>query len=207
MSRSRLLIVRHGETEYNRNGQMQGRGLDAPLNETGHQQAQAVAEYLTSYHVDRVISSSMLRARQSAAHIAERLDKEAIAYEELDEMDFGNWEGRPVDEIAGEMGETFRRWKEGETDHQIPGGESPKDVLERADSRIRQCLKDFPGEDLVIVVHGRLIRILISHWTDIGLPNMEQITHTNCGVNQLFWDGDTFDVVYLNKTDHLVEVL
>src|SRR5690625_7100372 len=78
---------------------MQGRGLDAPLNETGHQQAQAVAEYLTSYHVDRVISSSMLRARQSAAHIAERLDKEAIAYEELDEMDFGNWEGRPVDEI------------------------------------------------------------------------------------------------------------
>src|SRR5690625_5939784 len=105
----------------------------------------------------------MLRARQSAAHIAERLDKEAMAYEERDEMDFGNWEGRPVDEIAGEMGETFRRWKEGETDHQIPGGESPKDVLERADSRIRLSLKDFTCEERACVVMRWLIVRLMTH--------------------------------------------
>jgi broad specificity phosphatase PhoE len=68
----KLFLIRHGETDYNLNHLMQGRGIDAPLNETGELQALAVAEYLERYDIDHVISSSMLRARQTAGAISKK---------------------------------------------------------------------------------------------------------------------------------------
>lgn len=204
MRKSRLIVIRHGETDYNRNQQLQGRGLDAPLNETGHNQARAVAEYLKSYRIDRVVSSSMLRARQSAGYISGLTGRELISHADLDEMNFGRFEGKNLGEISSDIEDIHQKWKRGEVSLPVPGGESPAEVLERADGRIRLYLKEYQGDNIALVIHGRLIRILLSHWIGLGLQNMEQIAHANCGVNQLSWNGGGFEVIYLNKTDHLV---
>ncbi len=205
--RKRIYIIRHGETDYNRKKLMQGRGIDAPLNETGRRQAEALARYMSGQPIDLLVSSSMQRARQTAEFLARNNGKDIISHEDLDEMHFGHWEGRSYETFTDDIIEVGEQWSAGRTDHPVPGGESPEEVLRRAGGRIETILTDNNGvESFAFVVHGRLIRILLASWTGIGLQNMEQIEHTNCGVNFLHRVGSEFEVVFMNRTDHLLEL-
>jgi probable phosphoglycerate mutase len=200
---SKLFLIRHGETDYNRNHQMQGRGIDAPLNSTGFLQAEAVAHYLENYQVDQVVSSSMLRAQQTANTIAELQDGERISHGDLDEMNFGEFEGKYFHDIADEIEAVHNKWIIGDTSYRIPGGESPEEVYERAGARAMHYIREYAGDTIVFVIHGRVIRILLSVWTGLGLKNMHRIDHANGAINHLTWNSVGFEVVYLNKVDHL----
>lgn len=205
--KNKLFLIRHGETDYNLNHQMQGRGIDASLNATGFRQAAAVAEYIGNYEVNQVVSSSLLRARQTAGAITTLQGLDLISHNDLDEMNFGDFEGRYFEDINKEIEMVHQIWSDGNTSYRIPGGESPEEVYERAGNRVLQYLDEFNGENLVFVIHGRVIRILLSKWTGIGLRNMHHIEHANGAVNHLMKNGNGFDVVYLNKTDHLVDLV
>lgn len=207
MGRSRIFVVRHGETEYNRKGLMQGRGIDAPLNQTGRHQADAVTRYLSAYPITRIVTSNMMRARQTAEPLVKHFNLLPGHFEGLDEMNFGQFEGQNRLEIRDQMELAHGRWKQGEVDWPIPGGESPAEVFERANRAVMEQLREYPDETIVFVVHGRVIRILLSEWTGIGLKNMDQIEHCNGSINQLHWDGESFSPVYLNRRDHLVEII
>ncbi|MEX2600804.1 MAG: histidine phosphatase family protein [Balneolaceae bacterium] len=207
MGRSRIFVIRHGETEYNRLGLMQGRGIDAPLNRTGRDQAEAVRRYLAGYPVTRIVTSSLLRTRQTAEPLTSHFQLEPGHYEGLDEMNFGEFEGKNRLEILDQMERAQERWKLGEVGWPIPGGESPAEVFERANRAVMSQLDEYPDETIVFVVHGRVIRILLSEWTGIGLRNMDQIEHSNGSINQLHWDGRSFSAVYLNRGDHLAEII
>lgn len=205
MNYRKIFIIRHGETDYNREHKMQGRGINAPLNDTGRNQAEAVADYLERYHLKHVVSSSMLRAKQSAAPLIMRNGASLMFHKDLDEMNFGDFEGKKYREIDRQVQVLQQRWISGDTSYRIPGGESPGEVFKRAGNRASLYLKEFDGADVAFFIHGRVIRILLSEWTGIGLKNMHQISHANGAINQLRWNGSNFDVVYLNKTDHLTE--
>jgi broad specificity phosphatase PhoE len=198
MSEIRLIIARHGETDYNRKGLLQGRGIDAPLNETGRLQAARLAGYLKTYPADKLICSSLQRTWQTA----EPLGQPAERMKELDEMDFGHYEGKPYLDALDELNRIGEAWKTGNVDVPIPGGESPRQVFERANGAVERLLKSSDGTVFTMVLHGRLIRILLSEWLGYGLRNMEKIEHENAAVYQLTYNG-TFKAVYLNKTDHL----
>lgn len=200
----RLLVARHGETEYNRNGLLQGRGIDAPLNETGRLQAAKLAGYFEPYSTDLVISSSMKRAVETAEPISLQKNLTLSSDKRLDEMDFGNMEGSKMVDINGDLNRLHEAWKNGETGLKIPGGESPEEVLERAESAIRPLLNNQTDGSIIMILHGRLIRILLSVWLGLGLKNMHKIEHQNAAVNELVFDGSRFESVYLNRTDHLV---
>ncbi len=204
---NKLFLIRHGETDYNRNHQMQGRGIDAPLNATGFQQAEAVAVYLENYQVDQVVSSSMLRARQTANTIAEIQGCDRISHGDLDEMNFGDFEGKYFHDIADDIETVHSKWVNGQTSYRIPGGESPEEVYERAGTRAMHYLHEYDGDTIAFVIHGRVIRILLSVWTGLGLENMHRIEHANGAINYLTWNSVGFEVVYLNKVDHLNEVM
>lgn len=206
-NKNRLFLIRHGETNYNLNHQMQGGGIDASLNATGFRQAEAVADYLGKYQIDQVVSSGMLRARQTAGTITKSLGMDLISHNDLDEMNFGNFEGMFFDDIADEIEKVHQIWSGGDTSYRIPGGESPEEVFERAGKRIHKYVDEFNRDNIAFVVHGRVIRILLSEWTGLGLRNMHLIEHANGAVNHLMKNGSGFDVVYLNKTDHLVDLV
>lgn len=205
MNYRKIFVIRHGETDYNRDHKMQGRGINAPLNDTGWDQAEAVAGYLEKYHIKRVVSSSMLRAKQSAEPIVAGNGATLVSHEDLDEMNFGDFEGKSYREIEPQVEILQQRWIDGDTSYRIPGGESPDEVLIRAGSRASAYLHEFDGDDIAFVIHGRVIRILLSEWTGIGLRNMHKISHANGAINKLLWDGSNFNVEYLNKTEHLIE--
>lgn len=206
MKSTRLFIARHGETEFNRNHLMQGRSIDAPLNDTGILQALALTEYLKGYKIDQVGSSSLLRAIQTAEPIVKYLNLNMSSDSALDEMDFGEYEGLSYLELADELSELQKKWENGNLNIGAPGGESPIEVYERANSYVHKLLNREHGKTLVLVLHGRLIRTLLSEWLGYGLKNMHRIQHRNGCINQLVWDGIKFEAVYINKTEHLENI-
>jgi len=203
MKQRRLFIARHGETEYNRKKMLQGRGIDASLNETGIQQAKELSKYLCSYPVQFLGSSSLRRSYETAGYHGESIKKDVIQYSGLDEMDYGDFEGVSFLDVEKEIKEISESWRSGRVDLRIPGGESPKDTFERANSAMMDLMESTEEEILAVVIHGRLIRILLSEWLGFGLKNMHKIDHQNGAVNQLIFKNGSFEAVYLNKTDHL----
>lgn len=203
MSHIHLFIARHGETDYNRNGLLQGRGIDAPLNQTGRYQAKKLADYLGNYQADTLISSSLKRAWQTASFYEQKTDLTIKKNRDLDEMDFGDFEGMKMNEITKELDDLQRGWAAGNITLKIPGGESPSEVFQRADYAVKKYINDSEPQIMVLFVHGRLIRILLSEWLGYGLKNMHKIEHRNGAVNHLIYKNGAFDSVYLNKTDHL----
>lgn len=203
MSSVRLFIARHGETDYNRRGLLQGRGINAPLNSTGRQQAVLLADYLTDYPSEVLVSSNLLRTWQTAEPYQKRTKLELMKNADLDEMDFGDLEGASYQDVSSELQELQDAWKNGNLSQRIPGGESPEDVFERANQAVFSLMKEAGSGTMVLILHGRLIRVLLSEWLGFGLVNMDKIEHHNAGVNHIVHKNGTFEPVYLNKISHL----
>lgn len=203
MALTNIYLARHGQTEYNRCNQIQGRGIDASLNKTGRRQAQAIANHLKDVELQRIFSSSLKRSRETAKLVAATHDLELISHADLDEMNFGVLEGRPASEIEYELEELHNTWKSGDIAHACEGGESPETVLARAAGCIGRVIKEYQHENLLFVLHGRLIRILVSHWLEYGLSGMHRVPHANGALYHLQKNGARYEPIFINRTDHL----
>ncbi len=185
---------------------MQGRGIDASLNETGRRQATALADYLQHIKIDYIFSSSLKRSRETAEIIAEIWGLDFYSYPELDEMNFGVLEGQPVADIKPELNQLRDNWRQGNVKFALENGESPFSVYERVSQRMEWVLKEYAPANLMFVLHGRLIRILLSEWLEYGLHSMHRIEHANGALYHLEWNGTIFNPVRVNFTDHLIEL-
>ena len=206
MKECRLLFVRHGETEYNRRQIVQGRGIDAALNATGRAQAEAVAARLAGVAFDAIYASTLRRAIETALVIA--AEHGALPVRRLDdlaEMAWGVYEGAPHTPQLRQDFERFRaRWRRGEFDFRIEGGESILDVQARGRRAVDTILAAHPGETVLVVTHGRFLRVLLATLLDdYGLERMEEIPHANTGVNTLVYRNGRFEAELLNCTAHL----
>lgn len=165
---TRLLLVRHGETDGNKQGQAQGR-RDVPLNATGEEQAAAVATALSRYAPAAVIASDAQRARQTAAPIVRAAGCELLIDARLAEMDQGEFDGMSGIEMRDHAPDFMRRWTtEDPTDLRMPDGETLREVQTRALAAIREHAPKFTGRDVVIVSHNFTIRSLLCH--ALGVP-------------------------------------
>lgn len=202
-----LYIVRHGETDFNKTQKIQGRGIDAPLNLTGKSQAKAVAAYFKEIPVSRVVTSSLRRTVETAGPLLRLTDAAFESHPELDEMNYGEYEGLPFQQVMHEIKQMNANWASGNLDDRPLYGESPKEVYERAHAKVLDVLTRTDDEHLVFVIHGRLIRILLSEWLGYGLVNMDKIAHANGAINYLSKAGGEFTPVSLNITTHLTELV
>ncbi len=153
---TKLLVVRHGVTAWNREGLAQGMA-DIDLDEEGRRQADAVASSLASFDLDAVLSSDLSRAVHTAKPIADRHGLEVVQDPDFREVDQGEWTGLTSEEIR-------RRWPDlwGPARHYSarPGGESPQQVRRRMLQGVARVLRAHPGQTVVIVSHGAAIRWL-----------------------------------------------
>ena len=199
-----IYIIRHGETDNNKVHRFQGRGINASINETGRQQAEAIAHALKDVPIQKVVTSSLIRTMETAEPLIEQSGAVVESYADLDEMSFGKYEGSFIHEIMDAINELQEKWTAGETDYCIEGGgESPQEVYDRAAAKLVEVIEDSEEKYIAFMLHGRLIRILLSGLLGLGLKNMQQIKHTNGAINHLVWNGKELEVVELNKTDHL----
>ena len=182
-------LVRHGESEGNFAGSLQGSRLDTPLSETGRRQAQALAEHLAGSGIDAVWASPMLRARETADAVAKVVGLGVSLDPDLVEFDWGAWSGRPYDgEIEKEVSGVRARWRAGEIDLAPQGGESPARAALRAD-RFLARLRASGAKAPLVVAHGRFNRILITRLLGRPLSKMDEIRQRNGSLSVFDWDG------------------
>jgi broad specificity phosphatase PhoE len=148
-----ILLARHGETDWNLERRVQGH-TDRPLNETGREQALALADALAEEPLDAVYSSDLVRAHETARIVAERKGLDVVAMPELRERDFGTWEGLTDEEI-------FQRFPQA---HHGPWGdaESREEMLERAEGALRRIAASHPEGQVLVITHGGPVRALLT---------------------------------------------
>ncbi len=205
--RTRIFLVRHGQTEYNFNRIMQGRRINSSLNEMGRSQAASLAERFKETPIDALYASSLQRAVDTAAAIAER-QPEPLAVRcrsAFDEMCWGRFEGMGSSpELQNILDRVYSEWDNGNFGYLIENGESILDVQKRAVEGFHEVLAYHPGETVVIASHGRLLRVLLATLLpEYGLPRMHEIHHHNTCVNELIIDEGTCRAIRLNCVRHL----
>lgn len=198
-----LYIIRHGETDFNRRGIVQGRGVDSDLNDIGRSQA---ASFYKAYHhieFDLLITSTLKRTHQT---IQQFIDK-GIPWEQhsgLDELDWGVNEGR---EASKEMKEEFyqltKSWMDGHLHLKFEGGESPIDVNKRQIEVLERIIKEHQNFSKVLIcMHGRALRLFLCHLLNIPLSNMDNFPHSNVSLYRLKYINEKFEILDFNNTDH-----
>jgi broad specificity phosphatase PhoE len=203
LNQKTLYIVRHGQTDYNLNGMVQGSGIDAPLNQTGRAQAQQFFEAYKEHPFDKVYISSLQRTRQSVLGF---LDFE-IPYKELtglNEISWGDQEGKPFTEEASTLyHQTVKDWQAGKLTSNVGGGESPLEVMARQQVAMKHILNQPAESEVLVCMHGRAMRILLTWLQNKPLTAMDQIEHANLGLYKVRVVGDQVSILERNNTSHL----
>lgn len=200
-----FFIIRHGETDYNRRGIVQGRGVDTDLNETGRMQAQRFYEAYAEVPFDKVYTSTLKRTHQTVQGFLDR----GIPWEQLsglDELDWGNNEGQaPDSDTMQEFYKVAEQWTEGAYETAIPGGESALDVANRQQEALQHMLSHEEEEKVLVCMHGRAMRILMCLLTGRELSEMDMFPHQNLSLYKLSYDGQKFEILDFNDLAHLYE--
>jgi alpha-ribazole phosphatase/probable phosphoglycerate mutase len=162
-----LLLVRHAESTADVRGRCYGQ-LDVELSEFGRGQCRHLAEALSGEPVQALVSSRLARARATADAIAEPHGLDVVVLDDLRELDFGELEGLPYDEIAASRPELYARWMNAPTTVRFPGGESYEDLRRRAARAVERWRATHDGQVVVAVTHAGFIRAVLSD--ALGLP-------------------------------------
>ena len=184
MAETTILLVRHGETDSNAEGRIQGQ-TNTPLNERGRAQAQALADELARESIAAVYSSDLDRARETAEILAARLDLPVVVDPALRERNFGSWEGRTVDELEARWPGAWARWREG--DEGEGDVEDHVALAARVRDAIHRLAAAHPGERILIVAHGGAMRVILTDAAGLPYPQArrEQRNIANCDVSRL----------------------
>jgi alpha-ribazole phosphatase/probable phosphoglycerate mutase len=154
-----LILIRHGETDYNRENRFLGH-TDIGINETGREQAERLKEILSEEDIGEVYCSDLKRCRETAEIID--FGKEIEFSENLREMNFGEWEGKKWKEVLAAGKDEFASWREDWINRPVPGGESFRDMSGNVISEIER-IKNGSGK-IAVVTHGGCIRTVIGHY-------------------------------------------
>lgn len=202
--RTRLILIRHGETEWNKNLRFQGH-RDIPLSEEGREQARKIARRLSTEKVDAAYASDLSRALETAEIIAEYHNLEVKVIPDLKEMNFGQWEGLTHGEIDSQFPESMATWLKDPLKSKIPGGESMNDVALRCQTGMSGILADNPYKNALVVAHGGIIRIIIAQALGIELKHYWKFRMDNVSLSIIdYYDNGRAIVNVLNDTSHLV---
>jgi broad specificity phosphatase PhoE len=188
-------FVRHGESEANAARRFAGRS-DSPLTELGRRQAQTVADALAGTKFDRIVATPLHRSLDTAKVIAERHGMPVEIEPDLIEIDVGDRTGAAWDEtraLPEWRDDGFVAWPKGETLDQ---------VVARALRALRRLARATPGGTVLVVGHGGVTRILVSHFLGI-LPRLDRSPAHNTNVTVLVLDGERGRVERLFESDHL----
>jgi broad specificity phosphatase PhoE len=196
-------LVRHGETEWNAENRLCGQS-DIPLSEAGRRQAKRLAGRLKSILFERLYSSPLRRAIETANLISEVIGLEPIVDERLIELDYGEWEGKTLAEIVKNDPKTFRAWNADPSEVAPPGGESGLEAQQRVVPFLDFLAARHRQRDVAVVLHKTVCRLAVCHV--LGMSPSEyrrRLTMGNAALNIIQPRDDGWQLVTFNDTSHL----
>ena len=201
---TRLLLIRHAQTEWNIQRRFQGHG-DSPITEEGQMQLQRLKSRLAGIEFDVVYSSDLGRTMETSQMLS---GKKMVEEPRLRERGVGILEGLNLEQIMADHAEAFRAFRSGDKDHQIEGGESLQNALNRAWTFLEEMPEKHPGAELAAVSHAGLIRLICKQILGLALdaPNFFQIPNTS--LTQLIFSPKdrSWSLECLADTTHLQPV-
>lgn len=187
---TRLVLVRHAETEERARGVCIGR-LDAPLGRAGHRQAERLAAALADPPLAAVYTSPLSRARDTAGPLGAAHGVEPVVVQELLELDFGELEGLPFAQIEAERPALFRAWMETPDELRFPGGESLADLRARVRPAVAALRARHERQAIAIVAHAGVLRVVLADALGLEGPAVFRLDQSAGGVSVVDWVGAT----------------
>lgn len=201
-----LYIVRHGQTELNKRGIIQGRGMDTDLNAEGWKQASQFFDAYKDVKFDKIYISSLKRTQQSIQQFIES----GIPYEKLsglDELAWGIHEGQEAtEENKAAFLHLMRSWMDGDLDAKFEGGESPNEVKARQQEALNVIMSRPEEETVLICMHGRALRLILCLLTERPLTEMDTFPHQNLVLYKVYYNGEKFEIIDFNIAEHLKNI-
>ena len=200
---TRIVLVRHGQTEWNRVERFRGRA-DVPLNETGLAQAEATGRRVAAgWQPQAVYTSPLSRAVRTAEAIARHFALPVQAYPGLVDIDYGAWQGLTPDEARARWPDIVEAWYAAPHTAHIPGGETLDSLRARAMATVRELAARHPEQTIVLVGHTVINRIILLGVLGLGNDRFWRLRQDTCAINVFETQGEEFTLVSLNDTCHL----
>lgn len=203
MNTKKIYIVRHGQTDFNLRGIVQGSGVDSSLNDYGRIQAREFFEAYKHIPFDKVYTSALKRSQETV----EQFIQQGVPHEALiglNEISWGRKEGQVItpdeDEYYHYM---LDQWQKGETSLRIEGGESPDEVVVRMRPAVDHIMSHVDEKTILICMHGRAMRILLCYLLNYPLKSMDMFEHENLCLYMLNHTGSMFNIELYNNVNHL----
>ena len=197
-----LILIRHGETDWNRSGRCQGIA-DIVLNENGKKQARELARSLKDYKITAVYSSHLKRALETAEHIAGHHGLDVRIEQGLHEMNQGDLEGMSFPDIRERYADVLTKWRESPETLRLPNGESLIEVQDRAWSVFQKVHREHQGETVVAVSHNLTIITLLCKITGVGLKGFRDFNVQATSKNVIVSENGYIRVDVINDVSHL----
>jgi 2,3-bisphosphoglycerate-dependent phosphoglycerate mutase len=199
-----LIVIRHGETDWNRQHRFQGQ-IDVPLNATGLHQAALLAQRLAGEPAEVLVVSDLQRARSTAEPLARAWGLKAHTEPLWREQCFGVLEGLDVPTIRTQHTALWDRWVRHEADYALPGGaESNRMFFDRVRRALAATLDLFAGRRVAVVTHGGVLDMLWRNAHGLPLHGARDCLIPNTGINRLRWADDRLQVLHWADAEHLV---
>jgi 2,3-bisphosphoglycerate-dependent phosphoglycerate mutase len=198
----RLFIIRHGETEYNKLGLIQG-NFDSKLTETGMLQSSLVAQELAKTDLDFVFSSIAERAHKTAQPIAVPRCLPVALVPTIRERAYGIFEGKSLEETKKHHPEIFATGPNLDLNAKPKDGESIREVSERVIPFVERMKSHFPDKNVAIVAHGIVNKIIIGHLLDNSFEKIGGYKQPNACINEILFENGKAQAIRLSYTEHL----
>ena len=195
----KLYIIRHAETEYNKKGIIQGSEVDSDINDIGESQANSFYEYYKDINFDKIYVSDLKRTFQTIRRFTEN----GSSYEKLKEFNEISWgvnQGKSDD--LEDYAKLIDTWLAGNLDNKFEEGESPNEMSVRLVKGFDKVLDD-DHDTVLLCIHGRALRILLSKIIDNDLTKMDKYVHSNTGLYLLEYKNGKYEILGSNLRNHL----
>lgn len=183
-----IILVRHGENDWSKKNKLAGRIAGVHLNETGHQQAQAVAQRLAALPIKAVYSSPVTRCVETAAYIADTHRLSLLHVDEVGEVAYGEWEGAKIKKLAKKP--LWRAVQFFPSRARFPQGEALREVQFRAIQAVEELAARHEKEMIVIVSHADVIRLLLAHYLGLHIDLFQRLVISPASASVLALSAD-----------------
>ena len=198
----KVMLVRHGETDWNREEVFRGR-INVELNRNGREQAKALAEATRIFQIDAVYSSPLSRSLETAGIVAEAHDLDVRIARGFVDFHYGDWQGLKHRKVKGKFPYLYLRWHESPHLVQIPGGESLDDVRQRSLRELKKIVAEHEGQTVMIVSHRVVNKVLLCAIMGLDNSHFWRIRQGNCCLNIFECSEDEYTICLLNDICHL----
>ena len=200
MTSKQILLLRHGETDWNVQMRFQGR-KDIPLNAKGEAQAHTVSRRIREWGPEALWVSPQARALKTAQIAVSFPPERFHVVEELCEVGFGVWEGKSAPDLGGEYSSLYLQWKKSPFSVIPEKGESAAEIMERA-ARVLRMLADARETKCLVVAHGGILRAIVAQVLNISFESAWKLEFSNCSLSGLRLKDMGYSVAFLNDVIH-----